>query len=47
MMNLKVVIWVKSLNLVVGKNLIDDLNILMNWVFEMWMKSVEFCVIFH
>ena len=29
-----------------GKNLIDDLNVLMNWVFEIWMKSVELCIIF-
>ena len=30
-----------SLNLVMGKNWIDDLNALMNLVFEIWMKSVE------
>ena len=29
-----------------GKNLIDDLNVLMNWVFEIWMKGVELCIIF-
>ena len=29
-----------------GKNLIDDLNVLMNWVFKIWMKNVELCIIF-